>query len=180
MISQRAIEALFSRVLWDDASTPVPLLWLGALEPWWAWDGSNDRRLLVTATRLRDRVSTGQRKRRGQLAQGVMRRGTCPLFLDSGAFTQITRDGTWNTWPIHDFADFVSNACRVIGTVEHAGIQDWMCEPHMLARTGLTVEEHQRRTGVRRMVALATACETLRRTRRGFSPDARQRKRGSA
>ncbi len=23
---------------------------------------------------------------------------------------------------------------------------DWMCEPAMLARTGLTVEDHQRRT----------------------------------
>ena len=29
---------------------------------------------------------------------------------------------------------------------DFAAIRDWMCEPHMLAKTGLTVAEHQART----------------------------------
>ncbi|WND60085.1 hypothetical protein QQA43_31040 (plasmid) [Mycolicibacterium vanbaalenii] len=35
---------------------------------------------------------------------------------------------------------------REIGQLEWAAGMDWMCEADMLARTGLTVEEHQRRT----------------------------------
>lgn len=146
MISHHAIECLLQRVLLDDASTPVPLLWLGAHEPWWCWDGSSERRLLVSAVRLRDRMSTGKRLRHGAVAKGVMRPATCPVFLDSGAFSWIAKFGTWANWPAADFAAFMAHACRILGTVEHAGIQDWMCEADMLARTGLTVEEHQRRT----------------------------------
>lgn len=33
-----------------------------------------------------------------------------------------------------------------IGVLDWASPQDWMCEPQMLAHTGLTVAEHQRRT----------------------------------
>jgi hypothetical protein len=35
---------------------------------------------------------------------------------------------------------------REIGLLDFAAPMDWMCEPDMLKRTGLTVEEHQRRT----------------------------------
>ncbi len=109
------VDALLARVLLDDATTPLPLFWLGAHEPWWAWDGSTDRRLLVTATRLRDRLASGGRKRGGELAKGVMQPATCQVFLDSGAFTQLSREHTWATWPIHDFAEFVDAAYQVLG-----------------------------------------------------------------
>ncbi|MFD9948759.1 hypothetical protein, partial [Nonomuraea sp. NPDC059022] len=33
-----------------------------------------------------------------------------------------------------------------IGDLDWAAPQDWMCEPWMLAKTGLTIAEHQRRT----------------------------------
>src|SRR5262249_42954885 len=33
-----------------------------------------------------------------------------------------------------------------IGHLAWAAPQDWMCEPHMVAKTGLTVAEHQART----------------------------------
>jgi hypothetical protein len=33
-----------------------------------------------------------------------------------------------------------------IGKMEWAAIQDWMCEPFVIERTGLSVAEHQRRT----------------------------------
>jgi hypothetical protein len=144
--SHHMIERLIARVLWDDASTPVPLLWLTAQEPWWCWDGTAQGRLLLSAVRLQDRMAPGGRRRRGEPAKGVMRRATVPLFLDSGAFSWLTKHRSWADWPARDFAAFISHACEVLGSVEHAGIQDWMCEPHMLARTGLTVEEHQRRT----------------------------------
>lgn len=35
---------------------------------------------------------------------------------------------------------------REIGMLDWAAIQDWMCEPFITEKTGLTVEEHQRRT----------------------------------
>lgn len=136
----RLAEALLDRVLWDDTTTPVPLLWLGAQEPWWCWDGSTDRRLLVTAARVRARLSekTG--------AKGQPRRATCPVFLDSGAYSWVNKHGTWANWPAREYADFVSGLCRTLGTIEHAGIQDWMCEAHVLRRTGGTVLQHQLRT----------------------------------
>lgn len=88
----------------------MPLLWLGAHEPWWCWDGSSERRLLVSAVRLRDRMSTGKRLRHGAVAKGVMRPATCPVFLDSGAFSWIAKFGTWANWPAADFAAFMAHA----------------------------------------------------------------------
>lgn len=145
MISHHAVMALLERVIWD-RPTPVPRLWLGAQEPWWAWDGSTHRPLLVSAVRIRDRRAKGTRLRKGAVPKGVMARACCPVFRDSGAFSWLTKHTTWTDWPAHDFAAEAEADCRVLGTVEHAGIQDWMCEPEMLQRTGLTVEEHQRRT----------------------------------
>lgn len=65
--------------------------------------------------------------------------------IDSGAFSEVSARGGWE-WPAHDFAAFVVDVARELGTVEHVGIQDWMCEPQIVALTGLSVEEHQRRT----------------------------------
>lgn len=134
------VEQLLRRVLWDDATTPVPLLWLGAQEPWWCWDASTDRRLLVTAARIRSRLT----RRTG--SKGEPRPATCPVFLDSGAYSWVNKYGTWENWPAREYARFVADLCRTLGAVEHAGIQDWMCEAHVLARTGQTLRQHQLRT----------------------------------
>lgn len=53
--------------------------------------------------------------------------------------------GTWQTSP-EAYVDDVRRFASEIGNMRWAAIQDWMCEPVMLAKTGLTVEEHQRRT----------------------------------
>lgn len=45
-----------------------------------------------------------------------------------------------------DFAAAVIRDRDEIGGMDWASPQDWMCEPEMLAKTGLTVREHQRRT----------------------------------
>jgi hypothetical protein len=68
-----------------------------------------------------------------------------PWVLDSGGFTELAMHGEWITPP----AAYVAAAYHyraVQGPFVWAAPQDWMCEPVMLARTGLTVTEHQRRT----------------------------------
>lgn len=65
--------------------------------------------------------------------------------LDSGGFSELSIYGTWKTSP----ENYVSAVVRYdveIGELSWAAPQDWMCEPHMLALTGLTIREHQRRT----------------------------------
>lgn len=70
---------------------------------------------------------------------------TCDWCLDSGGFSQLTKHDKW-TVPAKLYA---ANARRMqleSGRMQWAAVQDWMCEPHMLVKTGLTVAEHQRRT----------------------------------
>jgi hypothetical protein len=65
--------------------------------------------------------------------------------LDSGGFSELSLFGGWATAP----AAYVAAVRRYdgeIGGMDWAAPQDWMCEPVMLARTGLTIAEHQRRT----------------------------------
>jgi hypothetical protein len=68
-----------------------------------------------------------------------------PWALDSGGFTELSMFGAWRTTPTEYVSD-VRRFERGIGRLEWVAPQDWMCEPHMLALTGLTVEEHQART----------------------------------
>src|SRR5205807_2659774 len=65
--------------------------------------------------------------------------------LDSGGFTELRLHGGWLTTA----AAYVAAVRRYrdeIGRLEWAAPMDWMCEPFMLAKTGLTVAEHQERT----------------------------------
>lgn len=62
--------------------------------------------------------------------------------LDSGAFTEISTHGKWTIKPIR----YLVRARRFrdeIGKMDWAAIQDWMCEPWILKKTGLTVKKHQ-------------------------------------
>ena len=65
--------------------------------------------------------------------------------LDSGAFSEITIHGEWSIGAVQ-YAAEVRRIATEIGGMLWAAIQDWMCEPHMLAKTGLSVREHQART----------------------------------
>jgi hypothetical protein len=66
--------------------------------------------------------------------------------LDSGAFSEIGKYGHFITSP-EQYADAARRYVEQIGgTCAFIAPQDYMCEPTMLARTGLSVEEHQRRT----------------------------------
>lgn len=65
--------------------------------------------------------------------------------LDSGAFSEIKAHGRWMTEP-EEYVAAVRRYRDEIGGLAWAAPMDWMCEPAMLARTGLKVGEHQERT----------------------------------
>jgi len=65
--------------------------------------------------------------------------------LDSGGFTELNLFGEWRTSEDQYVAD-VRRFEQEIGGLEWVAPQDWMCEPFVLAKTGLAIEEHQRRT----------------------------------
>jgi hypothetical protein len=59
--------------------------------------------------------------------------------LDSGGFPELARHGRWTVTPV-EYAAAVRRYRDEIGGLDFAAPQDWMCEPDMLARTGLTQE----------------------------------------
>lgn len=64
--------------------------------------------------------------------------------LDSGAFTEVARHGGYR----YGVEQYCKQICRWsrCGNLLIAVAQDWMCEPFVLSRTGLTVAEHQKLT----------------------------------
>lgn len=65
--------------------------------------------------------------------------------LDSGGFTELSMFGHWQTTP-NEYVAAVERYRAEIGRLDWAAPQDWMCEPWIVAKTGLTVREHQWRT----------------------------------
>jgi len=67
-------------------------------------------------------------------------------IMDSGAFTEISRHGGYR----HDVAAYAAEirrwATNGSGRLLAAAAQDFMCEPFIVAKTGLSVAEHQRLT----------------------------------
>lgn len=101
--------------------------YLGTHQPHWL--GTAGVPLFVSARRLRDRKSWPK--------------AAAPWALDSGGFSELSLHGRWVTAP----EDYVREARRwrqEIGGMDWAAAQDWMCEPWILEKTGLTVERHQR------------------------------------
>lgn len=79
--------------------------------------------------------------------QGRFKPLVCPdVLVDSAAFTELALYGRY-TRTVADYANELHRLHRD-GVVSITGCvaQDYMCEPFMLRRTGLTVEEHQVRT----------------------------------
>ena len=74
--------------------------------------------------------------------------------LDSGGFTELSMYGGWKTSP-EQYADEVGLFSERIGNLQWAAPQDWMCEPHILEKTGLCVRAHQERT-VNNLLTLRT------------------------
>lgn len=65
--------------------------------------------------------------------------------LDSGGFTELSMFGQWRT-TARQYLTAMRRYVNEVGYLQWAAPQDWMCEPLILAKTGQTVAEHQRRT----------------------------------
>lgn len=76
-------------------------------------------------------------------------------IMDSGAFTEVTTHGCYRSDP--DEYAWQVNRWKDNGAMLAAVAQDYMCEPFVLAKTGLTVKDHQRMT-VERYLALRGLC----------------------
>jgi len=72
-------------------------------------------------------------------------RARAPWALDSGGFTELSTHGRWQT-STDAYIDAVARYSSDVGRLEWAAPQDWMCEPFIVAKTGLSVREHQERT----------------------------------
>jgi hypothetical protein len=86
---------------------------------------------------------------RAFMSVNVLRRRRKPVscldvIVDSGAFTELAQYGRYR----HSVAAYAADLRRLASVVTiHAAVaQDYMCEPFMLAKTGLDVAEHQRLT----------------------------------
>ncbi|WP_162237994.1 hypothetical protein [Rhizobium sp. Leaf321] len=82
------------------------------------------------------------------------------VMVDSGAFTEISSHGCYR----HSVEEYAAELHRLFtaGVVKIAAAvaQDYMCEPFILAKTGLTIEEHQRLT-IERYDALVAELDRL-------------------
>lgn len=111
---------------------------LGTHRPNWLYAaGSREQRpagpLFVSARQLRHARRT---------AYPV---GDTRFCVDSGGFTELRRHGAWVTTP-EEYAAQVEALAWQTGRLGWAAVQDWMVEEDALKATGLTVEDHQRRT----------------------------------
>ena len=102
---------------------------LGTHEP--AWLPRYDVPMFVSHRRLARRT--------------VMPRAVGRWALDSGGFSEIAEHGRGVT-PAGEYAEAIGRYHEQVGGLDWAAPQDWMCEPFMVAKTGLTVAEHQART----------------------------------
>jgi hypothetical protein len=106
-----------------------PTFYLGAHQPHWL--GLAGFPLFVSHRQLARRRS--------------LRPASCRWALDSGGFTELSMHGRWVTSPAA-YAEAVAGYVERPGGLDFAAPQDWMCEPQMITRTGLSVREHQERT----------------------------------
>lgn len=123
---------------WRGPESPDDCLFiLGTHRPNWLYPGRREARpagpLFISARQLRERRKS---------AYPV---SDTPFMVDSGGFTELRKFGGWKTTAL-EYALQVEALARETGSLQWAAIQDWMVEDDALAATGLTVEEHQRRT----------------------------------
>lgn len=67
---------------------------------------------------------------------------TCSWALDSGGFSELSLYGKWTISP-KEYAMNVRRYENEIGNLDFAAIQDYMCEPFILEKTGLSISQHQ-------------------------------------
>jgi hypothetical protein len=85
-------------------------------------------------------------------------------IMDSGAFTEISRHGHYRASVAEYAAKIAYWSTHTTGKLHAAVSQDYMCEPAILEKTGMTIEQHQALT-IERYDALvrelrALGCDT--------------------
>ena len=111
------------------------LFYLGTHET--SWLGTLGVPLMVSHRGLSRPMPEGRPRR--------LPRAIAPWVLDSGGFSELSMFGGWRTTAA-EYIDAVHRYRDQIGMLAWCAPQDWMVEPVMLARTGLTVAVHQSRT----------------------------------
>lgn len=71
--------------------------------------------------------------------------GVREWIMDSGAFTEISTHGHYRA-SVAEYARHINRWAFAGSGLVAAVAQDWMCEPHIIRKTGLSVAEHQRLT----------------------------------
>jgi hypothetical protein len=104
--------------------------YLGCHRPAWLWDTTDPSRFPLFVSH---RTLAGYK---------TLKPATCDWALDSGGFTELGLHGRWTT-TARDYVRAARRYATEIGRLRWAAPQDWMCEPQMLARTGLDVARHQ-------------------------------------
>jgi hypothetical protein len=120
---------------------PEITFYTGTHRPSWLWSGTAPFPLCVSYSTLH-KVKT-------------LHRGLARWILDSRGFSELAEHGRW-TIPAEQYAADVARYDEEIGGLQWAATQDWMCHPSVIgggmlgrvrcAGTGLSVEEHLRRT----------------------------------
>jgi len=100
--------------------------YLGAHHPNWLETAGFP--LFVSHRRLRERRS--------------LPRAAAAWALDSGGFTALAGNGSWDMTP-GEYIAAVERYAAEIGSLAWAAPMDWMCEPAVRVKTGKTVGEHQ-------------------------------------
>lgn len=83
--------------------------------------------------------------RRTLAPRKTLPRAVTSWALDSGGFTELNTNGEWSVTP-KQYAREVRRFYDEVGRMEFAASMDYMVEPFILEKTGLTLGEHQRRT----------------------------------
>jgi hypothetical protein len=117
--------------------------YLGTHRPYWLWK--------VNVPLFVSRRTLSKVKNRGQ--------ALAPWALDSGGFTELSINGKW-TITAQQYAKEVKQL-QEIGQMKWAAPQDWMCEPWIIEKTGLSVIEHQRRTVLNYLELLDLGCPVI-------------------
>jgi hypothetical protein len=106
--------------------------YLGTHHAGWLWGGKISYPLFVSRRRLQ--------------GYKYFWPATCQSWaLDSGGFSELSLFGGWTISSIRYIKEVIQWSNR-IGRLDWAAPQDWMCEPFMIAKTGLTIQQHQEYT----------------------------------
>lgn len=100
--------------------------YLGSHKPHWVAEAGVP--LFVSFATLRDRDELWPAK--------------APWAMDSGGFMELRLRGTWTVSP-SEYVSVVRRCAKEMGKLDWAAIQDWMCEPIIRAKTGMSVVQHQ-------------------------------------